>query len=104
MPFTHLPFTSLSWTAGAHALEKKKVVEDHPVALLEFAPGFEDPDWCIRGHIIYVIEGTLELALDERTEQLKVGDGCVLERGTRHRAKNPAGGAVRLLVVSSPGG
>jgi len=55
----------------------------------------------VRGHVIYVIEGALELALDDRAEHLDSGDGCVLERGTRHRAKNSGGVPVQLFVVSS---
>jgi len=101
MSFTRLPFTSLGWTPGVHPLEKKQVVEGHPVALLEFAPGFQDPNWCVRGPIIYVLDGALELVLDGGTEQLGAGDGCVLERNTRHRAKNPGSAPVRLFVVSS---
>jgi quercetin dioxygenase-like cupin family protein len=101
MPFTRLPFTALHWSAGAHPLEKKKLVAGHPVALLEFAPGFEDPTWCVRGHIIYVLDGCLELVLDEGTERLQAGDGCILERGTRHRATNPGAVPLRLFVASS---
>jgi len=73
MPFTHLPFVSLDWTAGAHPLETKKLVEGQPVVLLEFAPGFEDPNWCERGHIIYVLDGVLDLVLDDRTERIAAG-------------------------------
>ena len=100
MPFTHLPFVSLDWTAGAHPLETKKLVEGQPVVLLEFAPGFEDPNWCERGHIIYVLDGVLDLVLDDRTERIAAGDGCRLDPTTRHRAKNPGNVPVRLFVVS----
>ena len=100
MPFTRLPFRSLGWTAGAHPLEQKKLVAGHAVVLLEFAPGFEDPNWCERGHVIYVLDGALELALADRTELLRAGDGCVLNRTTRHRAKNPGSTPVRLFVVT----
>lgn len=102
MSFTRLPFTSLPWTVGAHPLEQKKIVAGHPVGLLEFAPGFEDPNWCTRGHIIYVLEGVLELGLDgDSAELVRAGDGCVLARGTRHRARNPGDLPVRLVIVSA---
>lgn len=102
MPFTRLPFPSLDWLPGAHPLERKKLVADQSVALLEFAPGFEDPNWCTRGHIIYVLEGMLDLDLDGGTESLRAGEACVLAPGTRHRARNPTDVAVRLLVISVP--
>jgi quercetin dioxygenase-like cupin family protein len=101
MSCTPLPFRSLDWAAGAHPLERKKLVDGQPVVLLEFAAGFEDPQWCRRGHIIYVLDGGLDLVLDERIEHLQAGDGCVLDRGTRHRATNPGDVPVRLLVVSA---
>jgi quercetin dioxygenase-like cupin family protein len=99
--FTRLPFASLGWVPGAHPLEKKKVGPGQPVALLEFASGFEDPNWCERGHVIYVLEGVLDLVLDDRTEQLQAGDACVVERNTRHRAQNRGHAPVRLFVVTS---
>jgi quercetin dioxygenase-like cupin family protein len=101
MPFTRLPFTALGWKAGAHPLEKKKLIDGHSAVLLEFAPGFEDPNWCERGHVIYVLDGALELVLDDRTERIEAGDGCVVDRNTRHRAKNPGNMPVRLFVASS---
>ncbi|MFN8627401.1 MAG: cupin domain-containing protein [Candidatus Binatia bacterium] len=100
MSFTYLPFASLAWTAGAHALEKKKLVDGQPAVLLEFAPGFEDPRWCERGHVIYVLNGTLDLVLEDRRERVPAGEGCVIEPNTRHRAANAGTLAVRLLVVS----
>jgi quercetin dioxygenase-like cupin family protein len=100
MSFTHLPFTSLAWTPGGHPLEKKKLVDGCPVVLLEFAPGFEDPNWCENGHIIYVLEGTFELILDNTVEQIHAGESCVVDRNTRHKAKNPGDVPVRLFVVT----
>ncbi len=100
MSFIRLPFQSLAWTPGAHPLEKKKLVEGQPVAMLEFAPGFEDPNWCERGHIIYVVSGALELVLDDRSERIEAGDACVLSAKTRHRARNPGNVPVRAFVVS----
>ncbi|OFV87215.1 MAG: hypothetical protein A3J75_01740 [Acidobacteria bacterium RBG_16_68_9] len=100
MSFVRLPFTSAGWTTGAHPLERKNLAGDPSVALIEFAPGFEDPTWCARGHVIYVLDGTLELALDDRAERVQAGDGCVIAPNTRHRARNPGGEPVRLFVMS----
>jgi quercetin dioxygenase-like cupin family protein len=100
MSFTRLSFTSLPWTPGGHPLEQKKLVDGCSVVLLEFAPGFEDPNWCVNGHAIYVLEGTFELGLDSGVEQIQAGDGCVLDSDTRHKAKNPGSIPVRLFVVS----
>ena len=68
-------------------------VAGHPVGLLEFAPGFEDPNWCTRGHIIYVLEGVLELGLD--------GDSAEL---VRVAAAFAAAGPTNLREIAAVGG
>lgn len=103
MAFNPLPFASLAWSPGGHPLERKKRVGDQPAVLLEFAPGFEDPHWCERGHMILVLEGSLDLVLTERIERIQAGDGCVLDPHTPHRAKNAGTSTVRLFVLSMDG-
>jgi quercetin dioxygenase-like cupin family protein len=99
MSFRHLDVTARAWEQGGHPLERKKPLSDG-VALLEFAPGFEDPSWCRNGHVIHVLEGCLELILRERVETVHAGDGCVLDPDTEHRARNPGQTPVRLFVIS----
>jgi mannose-6-phosphate isomerase-like protein (cupin superfamily) len=97
MPVTHLPFTELAWAESpTHPLEMKKVAGGRSAALLQFAPGFADPNACERSHVIYVLAGALELELDDRTVRISAGDACWIDRGSRHRARNP--GAVNAIV------
>ncbi len=100
MSFARIPFPSLDWQPGAHPLERKKTLDGKQVVLLEFAPGFEDPNWCERGHIIYVVEGSFGLILRDRLERMETGEACVLEQGTPHRAMNPGTRPVRLIVIA----
>ena len=88
----------MGWTNGAHPLERKKT--EAGVTLLEFAPGFADPNWCINGHVIYMLAGRLELELDGETLMVNSGEACVVDAGTRHRAINPDPEPARLLVFS----
>ena len=78
--FTKLPLASLPFRSGGHPLERKKT-GDHPaITILEFAPGFADPHWCTRTHVIYVIAGTLTVELPEgRMERVVEGESCVLD-------------------------
>jgi quercetin dioxygenase-like cupin family protein len=100
MTVTVAPFDSMPWEEGTHELERKKVVAGHSVVLIEFAPGFADPNPCERSHVLYVIQGVLELELDQGATLVRAGQCAVVEKGTRHRAKNAGRGAAVAFIVS----
>jgi quercetin dioxygenase-like cupin family protein len=100
MAFTRVPFGSMPWEQGNHRLEKKKSLVGRGVGLLEFAPGFADPKWCERSHVMYVVEGMIDLEFDEGIVTLSAGQCGVLDRGTRHRAKNTGDEKAIVFVVS----
>lgn len=93
-------FSSMEWNPGGHPLEQKKVLAERGLTLLRFDVGFEDPNWCTNGHIIYVVRGRFELTLDDGTKTLDTADACVLDPGTKHRAKNPGNEPVELFVAA----
>ena len=100
MAFTRIAFPSIPLAQGAHPLERKKVGSHASVALLEFAPGFADPNWCSRAHVFYVLEGELTLELDGSREAVGPGSSCVLDAGTRHRASNEGPTRAVIFAVS----
>jgi quercetin dioxygenase-like cupin family protein len=100
MAFTPVPFESIPWSAGGHPLERKKIHPERPVVLLEFAPGFADPKWCERAHVLLVLEGALELELADGVARLSAGACGVVDGGTRHRARNPGHEPCVVFVVS----
>jgi quercetin dioxygenase-like cupin family protein len=100
MACARVPLPGLPWTRGPHPLERKKTSPGSPITLIEFAPGFEDPHWCSRGHAGYVLSGSLELVLEDRGETLTAGEAFSLDPGTRHRARNPGGEPVVLFLAS----
>ena len=68
--------------------------------LIEFAPGFEDPNVCTRSHVIYVVSGELSLALAEREQRVAAGEACWLDAGTEHRARNAGSVPVVAFIAS----
>ena len=99
-----VPFSTMPWSQGGHPLEQKKTFAPRALTLLRFEVAFEDPAWCANGHHIYVVDGALELELEQGCVRLERGDACVLDPGTRHRARNPGATSVTLFVFSSPAG
>ena len=96
-----IDFEAAPWQPGAHPLERKKTAAEVAVTLLEFAPGFLDPNPCRRGHAAFVLEGELALVLENGHEvRVTAGNAFHLDAGTVHRARNPGTGPVRLFVFS----
>ena len=96
-----IDFEAAPWQPGAHPLERKKTAAEVAVTLLEFAPGFEDPTPCRRGHAAFIVAGELALVLEDGSEvRALAGSAFHLDPGTVHRARNPGDMPVRLFVYS----
>jgi quercetin dioxygenase-like cupin family protein len=102
MAYVRIAWPQMPWIAGSDPRERKKSEAGHGVTMLEFAPGFVDPQWCDRGHVLLVLDGTLELELESGTERLAAGEAAVVDAGTRHRAANPTSAPARIFVVARP--
>jgi quercetin dioxygenase-like cupin family protein len=100
MGLTAARFDEMKWQPGVHPHENKKAAFAGSVVLVKFAPGFADPNWCERSHAMYVVEGVIALELEGRVETFSSGQAAVLDRGTRHRASNPASEPAVLFIVS----
>jgi len=100
MAFVRAPFPEQPWVPGGHPLERKKTLPSRGLTLLEFEPGFSDPNDCVAGHFMFVLEGSFGLDLDSGLERLEPGEACFLDPGTRHRATNLGSTRVRLLVLA----
>lgn len=92
-------FDEIPWATGAHPLEQKKVGPGG-LALLQFEPGFSDPNWCPRSHVLFVVQGTLHLEFEGDTLELGPGQALWIEPGTPHRAAVRGGPAVVVFAAS----
>jgi len=60
MPPEKINFNSIEWrNTMPGARSKFFQQEDKQIRLVEFTDEFVEPDWCEKGHIGYVLEGTL---------------------------------------------
>lgn len=100
MAFSLIDFASTPWTPGGHPLEQKKVDPKGAAVMLKFAPGFADPNWCPRSHILFVLEGTLSVEFETTTLTVAQGQACRIDAGTQHRATNTTQHDVVLLAIS----
>jgi len=94
-------FESLSWQSPMEGVRFKAYEHaGRRLRLVEFAREFVEPDWCAKGHIGYVLEGTLEVNFDGNRIAYEPGDGLFIPEGEQHRHKAKVLTAfVRLVLV-----
>jgi hypothetical protein len=83
-----IDFGAMDWQSPAAGVRQKAVARDgRRLRLVEFSRNFVEPEPCLKGHIGYVLEGRMELAVAGRTISLGPGDGIFIPAGPEHGHK-----------------
>ncbi|MCE5272352.1 hypothetical protein LLH00_13825 [bacterium] len=94
-------FEAVQWREGIPGVRFK--ILQHAgwrVRLVEFAAGFREPDWCLRGHSGYVLSGNAVLEMDGGQLGLAPGQAFILPQGEENRHIIQVGGQpIQLLLV-----
>lgn len=99
-------FGSLPWVKSAEGARFKAVmIGNWQVRLVEFSYGFIEPDWCMKGHAGYVLDGGFSIDYSGRVEKYKAGDVLFIPKGEKdkHKAVLEKGQRVTLLLYEIPG-
>ncbi len=67
--------------------QKSTNFEDKTVRLLELEAGFEEPNWCYKGHAGFVIHGTLYVEFETQKKRFAAGEVFLLPTATAHKAR-----------------
>ncbi len=79
---------SLRWETPAAGVRFKAFRQDNrKVRLVEYTRQFAEKDWCVKGHVGYVIEGRLEIDFNGRVLAYNPGDAIMIPAGEEHRHK-----------------
>ena len=85
-----IAFEEMAWEISpGGARSKQQNLGNKQLRLLEFGRNLNHPDWCLNGHIGYVLEGEMEVEFDNQTLRFKTGDGLYFHAGEadRHRPR-----------------
>lgn len=94
-------FDSLQWESHLPSARFKAYREGaRQIRLLEFSSDFVEPVWCEKGHVGFVLEGTLEVDFNGRVEVYPQGSGIFISAGpaAAHKARSITP-VVRLVLV-----
>ncbi|MFQ5695470.1 MAG: cupin domain-containing protein [Terriglobia bacterium] len=95
-----IDFAALPWHERVGARSKTVVLGRRRLRLAEFTQAFEDPEWCAKAHIGYVLEGEVEIDFSGKVDSFKAGDGIFIPggEGSKHRLKVVSPKALLILV------
>ena len=83
-----IDFASLDWQDALPGARFKAVQRSgRRLRLVELTRGFVEPDWCVKGHIGYVIAGQMDVDFDGNVIRFSAGDGLFISAGPKSRHK-----------------
>jgi hypothetical protein len=108
MKITDIPFGTTDWSnvevtehpgTTGKAFWRTRQFGDSRVRLLEYTPGYLADHWCVKGHILFCLEGQLDTELaDGRKFTLTAGMSYqVADQAEPHRSATAIG--AKLFVV-----
>lgn len=78
----------MPWEDIKEGIEQKVFVKhNQQLRLLKFKNGFVENEWCTKGHIGYVLNGSLTIQFKNKKVKLQNGDGLWIEPGEGHQHK-----------------
>lgn len=97
-----IDFETLEWEEPAVGVRYKKYITGNKqIRLLEFSEGFIEKEYCTKGHIAIILEGSLKLDFNGHLEVYDTGKTVIIPAGEsdKHKAILGAGELVRLLLI-----
>ncbi len=96
-----IDFKLMEWEKpAANVRFKAYEQEGKKLRLVEFGKGFVEPDWCMKGHIGYILEGKMKIDFNGKTVAFGTGDGVFIPAGEKHKHKGTAlTNAVKIILV-----
>ncbi len=82
----------MAWDESVEDVRSKAAVRNgKKLRLVEFKDSFTENEWCMKGHIGYVLDGEMEIAFPDRVEIFRGGNGIMIAGGEvqRRRARVP---------------
>lgn len=96
-----IDFNSIPWEIPADGVRFKAYKQNgKQVRLVEFTDKFVETDWCTKGHIVYILEGQLEVNFNGNIVIFNTGDGLFIPAGEKDKhIGKPLTKVVRMLFV-----
>ena len=95
-----IDFKSMGWVSLSPGIRYKEYVKgNQKVRLVEFLEGFVEEDWCAKGHIGYILDGSISIDFNGRIITFKAGDGFFISEGKENRHKGKVAKGEKALII-----
>jgi len=97
-------FEELNWIPAATGIRYKEYIyNDQRMRLAEFSEGFVEEDWCTKGHVGLVVEGSMKIDFNGEVVSYQKGDGLWISEGnaSKHKVLMEKGGRALLFLVET---
>jgi quercetin dioxygenase-like cupin family protein len=97
-----IPFGGIEWADDVPGIVgRERDVEGRRWAIVEYAPGARREEWCVDGHVGFVLNGSIEYEFEDGGDPLALitDDAFSLSTGRAHRGRNLADGPTRLFLI-----
>lgn len=97
-------FNNLNWERPSEGVEQKIYSDgNRRLRLLRFYDSFIEKDWCVAGHIGYVLEGEMKIDFNGTIKNFKKGDGLWINEGdsSKHKVIIEKGKQVELILFET---
>ena len=93
-------FADIQWQQVSDVARQKLIDNgEKRVRLLDLQAGFQEQEWCKRGHTGYIIAGTLHMEFDSgKMLTYSEGEPLLISPGQLHKARVVTG-RVRLFLI-----
>ncbi len=94
-------FKLMEWKKPVEKVRFKAYEQNgRKLRLVEFSKGFVEPDWCMKGHIGYILKGKMKIDFNGKIVVFGTGDGIFIPTGERHKHKGTAlTNTVKIILV-----
>ncbi|MBC2697782.1 MAG: cupin domain-containing protein [ANME-2 cluster archaeon] len=96
-----IDFTSIPWEIPAKGARFKAYKQNgKQVRLVEFTDELVETDWCTEGHIVYILEGQLEVNFNGNMVVFNKGDGLFIPASEKNKHIGKAlTKVVKMIIV-----
>lgn len=100
-------FPDLLWADDVPGIrDRASVIDGRRWAVVEYAANARRLEWCLDGHVGFVLVGALEYEFEDGGDPLTLReeDAFCLSTGRAHRGRNLAEGPTRIFLIDDPHG